>query len=76
MKVFITGAAGFIGGFLARHCAESGSTVVGIDIREPETRWTAAAFERCDIRYVSRGCSQRFGRTGSIWRRRATPPCR
>ena len=54
MKVLITGAAGFIGGFLARNCAEAGSTVVGIDIREPEASWADAAFERCDVRDSAR----------------------
>jgi len=50
MKVLITGAAGFIGGFLARHCAEVGSTLLGIDIRKPEDGWVGAALERCDVR--------------------------
>ncbi|MFZ0883302.1 MAG: GDP-mannose 4,6-dehydratase [Candidatus Acidiferrales bacterium] len=54
MKVLITGAAGFIGGFLARHCAESGSAVLGIDVNEPEASWANAAFERCDVRDSAR----------------------
>jgi GDP-4-dehydro-6-deoxy-D-mannose reductase len=49
MKVLITGAAGFIGGYLAKHCAEAGASVLGIDIREPENAWPHAAFERCDV---------------------------
>jgi len=54
VKVLITGAAGFIGGYLARHCLEAGSTVLGIDIREPEDAWVGAAFERCDVRDSAR----------------------
>ncbi len=50
MKVLITGAAGFIGGFLARHCVEAGSTVLGTDIRDPEDGFVGVAFERCDVR--------------------------
>jgi GDP-4-dehydro-6-deoxy-D-mannose reductase len=50
VRVLITGAAGFIGGFLARHCTEAGSAVLGIDIREPEDAWVNATFERCDVR--------------------------
>ena len=30
MKVMITGAAGFIGGFLAKHCLEAGCSVLGL----------------------------------------------
>ena len=54
MKVMITGAAGFIGGFLVKHCVEGGSSVLGIDISEPEDPWNGAAFERCDIRDSAR----------------------
>ena len=50
MKVMITGAAGFIGGFLARHCQEAGCSVLGFGITEPDDRWTRGAFEFCDIR--------------------------
>jgi GDP-4-dehydro-6-deoxy-D-mannose reductase len=54
VKVLITGASGFIGGFLARHCVEAGSRVLGIDIREPEDGWVGVAFERCDVRDSAR----------------------
>jgi len=50
MNVMITGAAGFIGGFLAKHCLEHGCSVSGIDIREPEGAWDIADFELCDVR--------------------------
>jgi len=49
MKVLITGAGGFIGGYLARHCIEAGSSVLGIDIREPEAELAGASFEPCDV---------------------------
>ncbi len=49
MKVLITGAAGFIGGYLAKHCAAAGALVLGIDICEPEHVWSHAAFESCDV---------------------------
>src|SRR5271169_5320078 len=50
MKVMITGAAGFIGGFLAQYCTEAGSQVLGIDIREPQDEWVANEFDLCDVR--------------------------
>ena len=50
MKVLITGAAGFIGGYLVRHCVTAGCTVLGIDHREPETAWSGADFRLCDVR--------------------------
>lgn len=50
MKVMITGAAGFIGGFLKAHGVKSGCSVLGIGISEPEEKWTDASFELCDVR--------------------------
>jgi GDP-4-dehydro-6-deoxy-D-mannose reductase len=50
MKVMITGAAGFIGGFLRDYCLGNGCTVLGIDHTEPKERWTTASFEVCDVR--------------------------
>jgi GDP-4-dehydro-6-deoxy-D-mannose reductase len=49
-KVMITGAAGFIGGFLKNCCLETGSTVLGIDHTEANEPWTNACFEVCDVR--------------------------
>ncbi len=54
MKVLVTGAAGFIGGYLTRHCIEAGASVLGIDIRQPEHSWSGAAFETCDVRDSAR----------------------
>jgi GDP-4-dehydro-6-deoxy-D-mannose reductase len=54
MKVMITGAAGFIGGFLAKHCLEAGCSVLGLGIGEPQDAWGGGAFEHCDIRDVAR----------------------
>jgi GDP-4-dehydro-6-deoxy-D-mannose reductase len=51
MKVLITGATGFIGGFLARYCLQSGSSVLGLGVEDPKEEWPAiAAFESCDVR--------------------------
>jgi GDP-4-dehydro-6-deoxy-D-mannose reductase len=50
MKVLITGASGFIGGFLATHCVEAGSSVLGLDIQRPEAICAGADFEVCDVR--------------------------
>jgi nucleoside-diphosphate-sugar epimerase len=49
MKIMITGAAGFIGGFLAKHCLEAGCSVLGVGNGEPQDTWGGGAFERCDI---------------------------
>lgn len=54
MKTIITGAAGFIGGFLAKYCLEAGSQVLGIGITEPSDVWPNAAFELCDVRDPAR----------------------
>lgn len=50
MRVLITGAAGFIGGFLARHASENGSTVLGLGITEPSEPWQKGNYEHCDVR--------------------------
>jgi len=50
MKVMITGAAGFIGGFLAKHCTAAASQVLGIDIVEPPDGLATGEFELCDVR--------------------------
>ena len=49
-NVMVTGAAGFIGEFLAKECSDAGCRVLGLGITEPAGRWSGAAFERCDIR--------------------------
>jgi GDP-4-dehydro-6-deoxy-D-mannose reductase len=50
MRVLITGATGFIGGYLAKYCTEAGHTVLGTGVDEPDETWTGAAFESCDVR--------------------------
>ncbi len=50
----ITGAAGFIGGFLAKHCTATGSQVLGIDIVEPPDGLATGEFELCDVRNSAR----------------------
>ena len=50
MNVMITGAAGFIGGFLTKYCLDASCPVLGLDIKDPAESWPNAAFERCDIR--------------------------
>lgn len=51
--VLITGASGFIGGWLARRFADDGATVAGVDIRAAApahpARPTFAAFDRIDV---------------------------
>jgi len=56
MRIMITGATGFIGGFLAKYCAEAGCSVLGLDLQEPQETWPGAGtdFERCDIRNHTR----------------------
>ena len=50
MNVMITGAAGFIGGFLTKHGLEAGCRVLGLDIKDPAGWPDGAAFEGCDVR--------------------------
>jgi len=54
MRVMITGAAGFIGGFLVKHCVHAGCSVLGLGISEPADSWIGAEFECCDIRDAKR----------------------
>ncbi len=54
MNVLITGASGFIGGFLAKHCLESGCSVLGMGVEDPKEEWPAAAFDSCDVRDAER----------------------
>jgi len=54
MKVMITGADGFIGQFLAKHCSEAGCSVLGIGIRKPAYSWAGEAYELCDVRDSAR----------------------
>ena len=54
LSVFITGAAGFIGGVLAKQCTQDGISVLGIDLVEPDAGWRGSAFERCDVRDQAR----------------------
>jgi GDP-4-dehydro-6-deoxy-D-mannose reductase len=49
MNVLITGASGFIGGNLARHCSDAGCSVLGLDLHDPEERTWAGDFELCDV---------------------------
>jgi len=49
MKVMITGAAGFIGGFLTRYCCDAGHSVLGVDIAAADAS-LPGAFEVCDVR--------------------------
>lgn len=54
MKVVITGATGFIGGYLAKYCMDEGCSVLGLGIEEPREGWPGAAFESCDVRDFDR----------------------
>jgi GDP-4-dehydro-6-deoxy-D-mannose reductase len=54
MRVMITGAAGFIGGFLAQHSLDAGCSVLGTGITEPTEFLRGVDFEYCDIRESAR----------------------
>ena len=54
MKVMITGAAGFIGGFLAKHCLEAGCSVLGLGLCSPGDTLPDGVFEHCDVRDTTR----------------------
>jgi GDP-4-dehydro-6-deoxy-D-mannose reductase len=50
VKVLITGAAGFIGRYLMEHSVQARAAVLGIDVREAQSEFAGASFERCDLR--------------------------
>jgi GDP-4-dehydro-6-deoxy-D-mannose reductase len=54
VRVLITGAAGFIGGYLFQYCVAKGCIVLGIDVREPLDAAARSAFEPCDVRDPAR----------------------
>ena len=53
MKIMITGAAGFIGGFLAKSSLDAGCSVLGLGVSEP-ANWSGGSFEHCDVRNADR----------------------
>lgn len=53
MNVMVTGAAGFIGGFLAKHTLDAGASLLGIGVTDPP-QWTGGTFELCDVRDAER----------------------
>jgi GDP-4-dehydro-6-deoxy-D-mannose reductase len=54
MNIMITGAGGFIGGFLSQYCSDAGHSVLGFDINGVVDSWTAARYELCDVRDSAR----------------------
>ena len=50
MKVLITGAAGFVGGFLTRYAIDAGCSVMGIGTGQFTREWPDVPFEACDVR--------------------------
>jgi GDP-4-dehydro-6-deoxy-D-mannose reductase len=52
VRILITGAPGFIGGYLLRRAVEANVEALGLDIREPEESPTDASFELCDVKGV------------------------
>ena len=54
MKVMITGAAGFIGRYLADYCVQAGCSVLGLHISEVLPSANGATLEYCDIRDFER----------------------
>jgi GDP-4-dehydro-6-deoxy-D-mannose reductase len=54
MRTMITGGAGFIGGFLTKHCIDAGSRVLGIDVVAPQRGTAVDEFEVCDVRNSQR----------------------
>jgi len=50
LRLLVTGAAGYLGGLVARRGVEANARVLGLDVREPGSGWPAAAdFERRDV---------------------------
>ena len=54
MRVLITGATGFMGPFLTRHCLKAGCTVLGIDRHGSDEALEGGTIECCDVRDAAR----------------------
>ncbi len=54
MNVLITGAGGFMGGYLAELAMSAGHSVLGIDKNEPDAEAFTGTFESCDVRDTAR----------------------
>src|ERR1700743_3712021 len=54
MRVMITGAAGFIGGVLAKYCLDAGHSVLGVGVSSPQEAWRDGSFEMCGVRDTAR----------------------
>jgi GDP-4-dehydro-6-deoxy-D-mannose reductase len=54
MNVLVTGAGGFIGGYLAKLAMSAGHRVLGIDHKEPDAGAFDGTFERSDVRDTER----------------------
>jgi GDP-4-dehydro-6-deoxy-D-mannose reductase len=54
MNVLITGAGGFMGGYLASLAISEGHSVLGIDKNEPDAEAFPGTFQRCDVRDTTR----------------------
>lgn len=54
MNVLITGAGGFMGGYLAKLAESAGHSVLGIDKSDPDGEAFSGTFERCDVRDADR----------------------
>ncbi len=50
MNVMITGAGGFIGGYLGRLAKSTNAAVLGVDVKKPDTDTFQGDFEICDVR--------------------------
>jgi len=55
MNILVTGAGGFIGGYLARLAVSAGHSVLGIDHKDPDDGGAfLGTFQRCDVRNTAR----------------------
>jgi GDP-4-dehydro-6-deoxy-D-mannose reductase len=54
MNIMITGAGGFIGGFLSQYCSAAGHSVLGFGVTPAPDTWTRGQYELCDIRDSAR----------------------